>query len=256
MKIRRLFPFRAFTLIELLVVIAIIAILAALLLPALGRAKEKSRRVNCISNLKQVTLAYTMWVHDHERNTFPFRIRAVPVAGGGYDPDEGTVGAAFDDNPWFQFSWISNELTSPKILVCPSDKKKLVANGWTTAPGGFLNPAYQNNACSYIIGLDAGYFSATGTLAYDQAQRHLLTGDRNIRCTTPGGRGCSSGVMNAAECVTRPMDANINWTNVIHGLIGNLATVDNSVVSADKAQLQQILAFADDNGYVHLLIPR
>ena len=77
--------FRAFTLIELLVVIAIIAILAALLLPALARAKQKGQQAVCLSNLRQIGLAFAVYLDDNGDH-FADRRDLKSALPGGYRP--------------------------------------------------------------------------------------------------------------------------------------------------------------------------
>jgi len=71
--------YRAFTLIELLVVIAIIAILAAMLLPALARAKEKAKQIKCLNNIKQLTLCAVMYAGDNN-GTFAENLPTAPLS--------------------------------------------------------------------------------------------------------------------------------------------------------------------------------
>jgi prepilin-type N-terminal cleavage/methylation domain-containing protein len=74
-----------FTLIELLVVIAIIAVLASLLLPALARAKQRSQRAACVSNLKQIGIAFLLYLDDH-RDRFPDQRDLKNTLPGGFRP--------------------------------------------------------------------------------------------------------------------------------------------------------------------------
>src|SRR5947209_6642807 len=108
-----LFCDAAFTLIELLVVLSVIGILAALLLPALGRAKESGKATACLSNLHQAGIALQMYVHDNN-NKLPFMADQVPGTTNTYPgPDAVLAGqlgnlnalrCPSDNNPQFGFA--------------------------------------------------------------------------------------------------------------------------------------------------------
>ena len=120
-----------FTLVELLVVIAIIGILAAMLLPALARAKEKSRAVQCSSNLRQWGLAYRLYADDND-DFLPRRGQGVQVLTRIDRPEDWFNALPIYFNlPAFQDMVTNSQQPLPhtqSVFICPSAEKKPVGN--------------------------------------------------------------------------------------------------------------------------------
>ena len=115
-------PRAGFTLIELLVVIAIIAILAAILFPVFARARENARKISCLSNLKQMGIAFQMYQQDYDGH-FHDANRPTPTTGSATRPEPAAngFGAHSALSPWSQWPWFYGPyVKNVAIFDCPS----------------------------------------------------------------------------------------------------------------------------------------
>ena len=112
--------------------VVVLVILPAMLLPALSQAKGRAQSVNCANNMKQIGLAFRTWAIDNNDN-FPFNVSTnkggtLELCAPGSD--------GFDRNAAFHFQVMSNELTTPNILVCPADSKEAASARFPGSPAG------------------------------------------------------------------------------------------------------------------------
>jgi len=217
---------KAFTLIELLVVIAIIAILAALLLPALAAAKRKAQRINCVSNIKQVGIAFRLWEGDNG-DRYPMAVGTLKNGAQEkiYSAANTTASAGYGLTNVFVV--MSNELSTPKVLFCPSDNIRSATTNFT---------ALNNNSAnmSYFVCGDA-------VETYPQM---LLDGDRNIGTATAVNIPATMTNLLGTQWTGNPATA-WAWSAVdMHLRVGNIGMADGSAQQVTVAGLQTALGTA------------
>jgi prepilin-type N-terminal cleavage/methylation domain-containing protein/prepilin-type processing-associated H-X9-DG protein len=234
---------RAFTLIELLVVIAVLALCAATLLPAFARTKAPAQRVYCANNLKGIGGSFQLWGRAHG-DAFPMR---VPAAEGGYG---GFIGLrtlsplqSASRGVFGIFRCLSNELTSPKLLICPAEnERRLAANTFAdvippNSPS--IKPFTNDLNVSYFVGVDAAETSPRALLAGD----HNLGSDGNITpvkgfVTAPTAYSPDFKVSLGTNFIT---NGGVGWLSSMHSNQGNVGLADGSVSQYNRFQLQKAL---------------
>ncbi len=145
----------AFTRRELVVVIAVLFVLVVFLVPGFQRAKQKSKRISCVCNLKEIGLAYRIWSNDNGDHFPAF----AALTNGGWSNLLSSAGAS--TYIWRNYAAMSNELgQSLSTLICPSDERK---------------PA---RSFSTLSNVNISYFMGVG--ADDTYPQSILGGDRNL----------------------------------------------------------------------------
>jgi prepilin-type processing-associated H-X9-DG protein len=164
--------------------------MTALLLPALVRAKAKSQPINCPARLKQIGLAFLTWSLDND-SRLPMR---VSVTNGG------TMELVPSGGVYPHFQVMSNELSTPKVLLCPSDEKRDYATNFHQLTDTNL---------SYFVNMDVKI----------RDPNSLLSGDRNITNSPPAG----------GRLVPLTRSDSIAWTKELHRKKGHIAFADGRV---------------------------
>jgi prepilin-type processing-associated H-X9-DG protein len=183
-------------LIEMLVVIDIIGILAALLLPAVNSAKLHAKRTACVNNLRQTGLGFQMFANDHNGR--------LPVQVSSRDGGTAELVNMTNQVPinftsaYRHFQALSNELGTPKILICPMD----------TRMAAETFPALRNTNLSYFVNAKADIGRPIS----------ILAGDRNIMDT-----------VDRNTVVWLEDNCCLTWTAYLHRSRGNVVFADGHV---------------------------
>lgn len=207
----------AFTRTELCFALIGLFVVGILILPLFARCSCKAVRINCVNNLKQVALAFRIWSGDNG-DLYPMAILTNQHGGPLY---------ANTDSMIRYFQVMSNELSTPKVLICPAEIERYPATNFGTG--------FANQHASYFIGLEAD----------ENRPNMFLSGDR----TLDNGNLMNNGTMLLSS------NQNLFWQpKKIHRGNGDVAMTDGSVSQLDNSRLKNAVA-RTGIGVTYLVFP-
>lgn len=185
-------------------IIAGLALLVMVALPPLLMARTKRTRIGCVNNLKIIGLAFRIGTFGAQSFVPPWR--AETDLGGTIQ--HATNPAAL----WRHFAAISNEISQPKHLICPSDRERRCATSWSE----FTN----NHFVSYALGFTAS----------ENAPNTILGADRNLRL---------DGAVLTNAILSFPSNAVVTFDQRLHNEAGNLLMGDGGVQQVPSRNLSE-----------------
>jgi type II secretory pathway pseudopilin PulG len=223
---------RALTLIELTMIVALLGVLGALLLPALARPRTRVPGLVCVNNLKNIGLAFRVFATDNN-DQYPMQLSLTNFGSLELLGDAQKV--------WVPFSVLSNELSTPKILLCPADRfGRVEAAGFFTNGGASSGqaagiPFASNRNLSYFLGVDAT--AKTGPM--------LLSGDRSLTNDFPSPFRFGEAMVGSLG-TNHTASRGAGWDKRVHRFRGNVCLGDGGVQQTSEVDLRTLLRNSGD----------
>lgn len=210
---------RGLTLLEALIVIAVFVLLVFLILPMLAR-EHPAKRINCVNNLKNVGLALRIFSTDHG-GSFPMDLSITNAGTREWLTDETQL--------WRHWLALSNELSIPKMLLCPADTNRQPHQPFLGNRRPLTwNQMSNNSHLSYFLGL----------IAREDQPQSCLAGDRNLT---------TNGVPFGPGRLVLTTNLVLGYTAKIHVQSGNLLLGDGSVQQVSNRRLNEAWCAAETN---------